>query len=198
MKICSMCQKENKSAYKDFCRNCYRRNKVGFTRIKAFCTECSKPCIKTWDRVKGMCQSCHNKERRKIDPAYHERHKKYCRDYQRRKRGIDTELPLLNAPAGSGSIKNGQGYRTICKKEFIGMPHADKKGRIAEHTYIMMNHLGRPLRKGETVHHKNGIRHDNRIENLELWSKSHPPGQRIEDKLKWCYEFIELYKDHKG
>ena len=47
------------------------------------------------------------------------------------------------------------------------------------------------MRKGETVHHKNGDRLDNSPDNLELWDRSQPAGQRVEDKLKWCIEFIE-------
>lgn len=57
----------------------------------------------------------------------------------------------------------------------------------------MEAHLGRPLRPEETVHHKNGQRRDNRLSNLELWSSSHPKGQRVEDKVDWALEILGLY-----
>jgi hypothetical protein len=203
MRICENCHEEHQGPYIKYCKSCYyglKNHPEGFKKrikrvdlIGTSCSICGKERKKIEEIWKDKCRHCYIIEFRKINPAYHEKHKKLCRDGKRRKAGIDVNLPLLNAPAGSGYIKKGQGYKMICKKEFRGMPHADKKGRIAEHTYIMMKHIGRPLFKGENVHHINGIRDDNRIENLELWHRSQPPGQRVEDKVKWCIEFLTLY-----
>lgn len=69
-----------------------------------------------------------------------------------------------------------------------------KRVTIKQHRTVMEEYLGRPLVGIENVHHLNGDRADNRIENLELWSRSQPPGQRVADKLAWAHELIAFYE----
>jgi HNH endonuclease len=87
----------------------------------------------------------------------------------------------VRSKVGSRSY-DGAGYVTIYMPDNLG---SNRKGRIYEHRYVMEQMLGRPLERFENVHHINGIRDDNRPENLELWVKSQPAGQRASDLAEW-------------
>lgn len=184
------------------CKNCFKKyNYPGF-----YCHWCSQkrreekrmgiPC-KGCNKIKGisnktfhLCKYCYEKKREEDDPIYKEKKRIGKFKSRRRSRGQDPEAPLMKRKSGEGHLTKS-GYFQITK---VGHPNCTSKmGRISEHTYLMSEYLGRPLRKGESVHHKNGIRSDNRIENLELWHKGQPAGQRVPDKIKWAKEFLEFY-----
>jgi hypothetical protein len=105
-------------------------------------------------------------------------------------------LKLLTVPREPGkpglARTNRDGY---VLRRFPEHPNSTADGQLLEHVMVMSSMIGRPLCKDETVHHKNGVRNDNRPENLELWSSSQPPGQRVEDKLAWAYEMIKRYAE---
>src|SRR5262249_38143293 len=63
---------------------------------------------------------------------------------------------------------------------------------MLERRYVMEVHLGRPLWPDEQVHHRNRRRHDNRIENLELWTTAQPSGGRVEDLVRF---YVERYPE---
>ena len=91
--------------------------------------------------------------------------------------------PLHESKIGKGFIDE-YGYRLI----FLNGE------QVREHRAVMEQYLGRNLLPNENVHHENGVRDDNRIDNLEIWNTSQPAGQRPEDKLLYAKEIISIYE----
>jgi hypothetical protein len=85
-------------------------------------------------------------------------------------------------PRGGGSLKS-DGYHVT---KIAG------RGQVPTHRIVMEQILDRPLEAWETVHHKNGRRADNRPDNLELWCKPQPYGQRVADLVVFI---VEHYRD---
>jgi len=121
------------------------------------------------------------------------RAKGYCPAHYRQWRDGQELVPKRTyAPAGSGYI-NSNGYHLIAG--------------VLQHRARIEELIGRELLPSETVHHVNGIRHDNRIAgplaldergrlrsgNLELWSHAHPRGQEVGPKLAHARGLLALY-----
>jgi hypothetical protein len=71
-----------------------------------------------------------------------------------------------------------------------GHPRARTGNYVFEHIVVMEELLGRPLHKDETVHHRNGVKDDNRPGNLELWVRPQPSGIRAVDAVEWAREIL--------
>jgi hypothetical protein len=134
---------------------------------------CVEPCEKR-ATSKGMCQGHAEQRRRGI---------------------LDEQGSKLREPMKGGRprIKDRwigqQGYvLVLCPFKFKSMARQD--GTVLEHRLMMAQHLGRPLEDWEIVHHKNGVRDSNCVNNLELLDgraesgrEGHPPGHVVDKEF---------------
>jgi len=148
------------------------------------------------------CKTCHSikaKEWRRNNPSKWECLKERNFAKWRLKIGKPLEEVGRKKRSGQGYISKW-GYLSFKK---IGHPCADKHGRVQASHLVVYENTGRIITKGQTVHHINGDTLDNRFENLEVWDSFHPSGQREQDKIKWCIEYLgdrgyRIEKDQNG
>lgn len=159
---------------------------------------CSFPGCTNMDKTLGLCNS-HNEQRRAGKELTHIRPKPkfctfegcerfhYCNDY------CSTHYAQYKTGRPLHEI-NIHLTRVTWATSATGYVGRTSNGKhVAQHRLVMEEHIGRPLTGAENVHHLNGVRNDNRIENLELWNTSQPSGQRVADKVAWAIELLETY-----
>lgn len=174
-KLCIDCNKKPIKA-KDRCRNCYKFFRL---RLKHF----ESPLIRCSCSLD--CPEMIHSINLKGKPA------KYKQGHNLNLKGE------LNSQWKGGRVKIGD-YWYLRKPNH---PNAQKSGYIAEHVFLMSQHLGRPLEKGEVVHHINEDKEDNRIENLKLVTiQTHPLEHLTDmsDRICAICDSHETYIDKNG
>lgn len=202
MKKCALC-KENKSlndfnnksssddGKQNICRDCNRE------RSRRYYKENREKHIEYVNRAKGgkdcitcgklfrskhrnlSCESCRS-EKKKVECPL-------CDGKMNPKSSSCRSCRIQSGksnPSWKGGKVNTSGYVYVR----VGSKY------VPEHRIVMEEHIGRDLLEHENVHHKNGIRDDNHIDNLELWTRPQPSGIRAKDALEWARTIITEYE----
>ena len=147
------------------------------------CTECGRSFKPSSGHPE--CPACRSKDLCGCGRVK-QKHSRGCEECCRR----DGEL---NGNWKGGRARHHAGYVMIRVPDHPRVA-GSRAPYVFEHILVMEEMLGRHLESDETVHHRNGVRDDNRPQNLELWVRPQPSGIRVEDAIAWAWDILERYE----
>jgi len=126
--------------------------------------------VTKYPKVKKVCEWCHKSF---LIVQHRSTNRRFCN------RKCMARWVAATRKSTKGYCITAKGYKLLYKP---GHPTASKAGYIAEHRIVMEEHLGRLLTKNEIVHHLDGNKQNNVIENLQLMEKRHHDAQTLKGR----------------